>query len=185
MKLVLIDRDGVINEELPNFVKSADELHILPQALEAFALLKRHHFTCVIITNQSVVGRGIISEGALERIHNHLEEEIKAHGGKVDSIFACTDHPDRSTYRRKPGAGMLIEALEKYGAQAARTPFIGDSVVDMQAALAAGCPRYLVMTGKGHDTLRELPPECKPVTPCMDILDAARRIVTMPEYGAA
>lgn len=178
MKLVLIDRDGVINEELPYYVKSLEELVIYPAALEAFALFKQNGFTCVIITNQSVVGRDIISQATLDRIHDNLREKVKVHGGAIDDILVCTDHPDRATYRRKPKPGMLLEAIEKYKASASSTPFIGDATTDMEAALAAHCPRYLVMTGKGKKTWSALPDTLKPVTPCNDLLDAARKIVS-------
>jgi D-glycero-D-manno-heptose 1,7-bisphosphate phosphatase len=177
MKLVLIDRDGVVNEELLYYVKSPDELIILPAALEGLAWLHRHGFTCVVVTNQSVVGRNIIPLQTLENIHLHLSETVASHGGKISDVIACTDHPDRATYRRKPKPGMLLEALEKYGASPESTPFIGDAVTDMEAAAAAGCPRYLVMTGKGRKTSSLLPESVKPVTPCENLADAARHIV--------
>jgi len=177
MKLVLLDRDGVINEDRPDLVKSADELNIFPQAFEALALLKKQGFTCVIITNQSVVGRGIISTDALLHIHEYLCQKIVEHGGHIEEIFFCPDHPDHATYRRKPNPGMLIEALEKYGADAASTAFVGDTVTDMQAAHQVGCPRYLTMTGHGRKSLASLPADLHPVLSCTDILDAAHKIV--------
>ena len=179
MKLVLLDRDGVLNEERRTYVKSVEELVFFPNALEALALLKEKGFTCVVTTNQSVVGRGIISQETLERIHNHLCETVRTHGGDIEEIFFCTDHPDKTTYRRKPKPGMLIEALKKYGAEATRTPFIGDALTDMEAALAAGCPRYFVMTGHEPGRERQLSAHLQPVTVCTDVLDAAKRIVTM------
>lgn len=178
IKLVLVDRDGVINEELEGYVETPSMLRIYPQALEAFALLQQEGFTPVVVTNQSVVGRGRITLETLGAIHDYLCQEVQQHGGSIAEVMACTDHPSQATDRRKPGAGMLKEALAKYGAIAARTPMIGDAVTDMQAALAAGCPRYLVMTGKGKATSATLPEELHPVTLCDDILDAARRIVS-------
>jgi D-glycero-D-manno-heptose 1,7-bisphosphate phosphatase len=177
MKLVLIDRDGVINEELPHYVKSVEELVVPEPALEGLALLKKQGFTCVIITNQSVVGRGIITDAMLTRIHNHLREAVASHGGEISDIFACTDRPDEATYRRKPSPGMLIDAMEKYKAAPEKTPFIGDATTDMQAAFDAGCPRYLVMTGKGRQTAQKFPDALRPAVFCNDLLDAARRIV--------
>ena len=179
MKAVLIDRDGVINVEREGFVTTPQELDIMPQALEAFALLKSRGFAAIVITNQSVVGRKIIDTAQLSRIHEYLCDAVKESGGKIHDLFFCPDAPDHATYRRKPQPGMLIEAMEKYGLKPELTPFIGDATTDMQAAHAAGCPRYLVMTGKGRKALAALPPELKPVTPCDDLLDAARRIVSV------
>lgn len=178
-KLVLIDRDGVINEEKKSgYVESPEELIIYPQALEAFRLLAEAGFTCVVVTNQSVVGRGIISRTQLDAIHRHLAETIAQNGGKLAEVIACTDHPSQASERRKPGAGMLWEAIEKYGAVPAATPMIGDAITDMQAAYAAGCPRYLVMTGKGKESAEHITLNLYPVTCCEDILDAARKITT-------
>jgi D-glycero-D-manno-heptose 1,7-bisphosphate phosphatase len=176
MKLVLIDRDGVVNEEIPGYVKSPAELKVLPQARAAIALLTKKGFTTAVITNQSVVGRGIISEKDLDQIHAVMRAEIEKEGGKIDEIFVCTDHPGSATHRRKPGPGMLLEALEQYGAQAKDTPFIGDALTDMEAALGAGCPRYLVMTGKGRTEMQNIPARLQPVIVCTDILEAARKI---------
>lgn len=177
MKLVLMDRDGVINEELPGYVTSPDELKVLKPALEGIALLTQKGFACAVVTNQSVVGRGIISPQMLERIHAALQETVRAHGGRLNDIIVCTDRPDEATYRRKPNPGMLLEAMKKHAALPESTPFIGDAITDMQAAHAAGCPRYLVMTGKGKRTLASLPDSLKPVVACDDLLDAARKIV--------
>jgi D-glycero-D-manno-heptose 1,7-bisphosphate phosphatase len=177
MKLVLIDRDGVINEDRPDAVKSVEELVIFPRALEAFALFARQGFTCAIVTNQSVVGRGIISSVTLDRIHNHLCDSVKSHGGHIDSLFVCTDPPDHATYRRKPKPGMLKEALAQYGVEASDTPFIGDALTDLEAAHAAHCIPYLVLTGKGEATSRRLPQELEHTVICRDILDAAHKII--------
>lgn len=178
-KLVLIDRDGVINEEVQDgYVEAPEELLIYPRALQAFALFKKHGFTCVVITNQSVVARGRITKDELDAIHNHLRETVAANNGHITDIHVCMDHPDSPTNRRKPAPGMLLEAIAAYGSDAASTPMIGDSIVDMQAAASAGCKRYLVMTGKGPITQGRLTQNLYPVTLCEDILDAATLIVS-------
>jgi len=179
MKLALIDRDGVLNEELPNYVKSVNELTILPQAFEALRMLHENEFTCVVVTNQSVVGRGIIEQFTLDKIHKYLLHEIEAQGGKIAEVLVCTDHPSNASYRRKPKPGMLIEALEKYNALPEKSPMIGDALTDMEAAHAAGCPRYLVMTGKGKSVMHSIANSLQPVTVCADILDAAQRIISL------
>lgn len=177
MKLVLIDRDGVINEEIEGFITSPDALNVLKPAIEALALLTKAGFTCVICTNQSVVGRGIIDEPMLNRIHDKLRGLVQAGGGAIADIFFCADHPDQPTYRRKPRPGMLIEAMEKYKAAPESTPFIGDALTDLRAAHEAGCKRYLVMTGKGRKTMEKLPDELRPVAIFKDLLEAAQAIV--------
>lgn len=178
-KLVLIDRDGVINEEVQDgYVESPSELIIYPRALEALALFKKHGYTCVVITNQSVVARGRITLAQLDEIHQHMIDTVKAKGGEITKVFACLDHPDSPTPRRKPNPGMLLEALEQFSADAANTAMIGDAITDVQAAHGAGCMCYLVTTGKGNITRKLLIENPYPVTFCDDILDAAIKITT-------
>jgi len=177
MKLVLVDRDGVINQEIPGYVTSPEEFLILPQALEAFALLKKNGFTAVVVTNQSVVGRGIISPGMLHAIHGGMQQKVASCGGEIAEVFVCTDSPENATFRRKPKPGMLLEALEKYNARPEETCFIGDALTDMEAAYAAGCQRYLVMTGKGRESMKRIPDYLQPVAVHADILEAAREII--------
>jgi len=177
VKLVLIDRDGVINEEVPDYIKSPEQFKIYPEAFEAFALLKQADFTCVVITNQSVIGRGIISLEQLHGIHKYLCEQVALNGGKIAEVIFCPDAPENPSERRKPNAGMLFEALEKYHATASETSFIGDAITDMEAAYKAGCTRYLVMTGKGKTSSQNLPLNLMPVIFCENILDAAKKII--------
>lgn len=176
-KLVLIDRDGVINaEKEQGYVERAEELQIYPRALQAFALLKREGFTCVVVTNQSVVGRGRISKAQLDAIHEFLKNTVASHGGEIAEVISCTDRPDQATERRKPGPGMLQEAVLKYAASAKDTPMIGDAITDLQAAHAAGCRRFLVLTGKGATTRGQIVAPLMPVTICSDLLEAAQAI---------
>ena len=179
MKLVLIDRDGVINEEVPDYIKSPEQLKIYNEAFEALALLKQAGFTCVVITNQSVVGRGIISLGQLNEIHKYMCEQVASNGGEISEVIFCPDAPDNPSNRRKPNAGMLFEALDKYNATSQETSFIGDAITDMEAAYKAGCARYLVMTGKGKTSSQNLPLSLMPVTFCENILDAANKIISL------
>lgn len=177
MKLALFDRDGTLNVEVDEYITMPEQLRLYPQSLEALALLKRAGFTAAVVTNQSVVGHGLTDEAGLARIHAYMCDTIAAAGGRIDRIYACTDHPDKASYRRKPKPGMILEALEHYGTQAAQTPYVGDSIIDAEAAQAAGCPFYIVMTGKGEKTLAQLSERGMRFTPCMNILDAARKIV--------
>jgi D-glycero-D-manno-heptose 1,7-bisphosphate phosphatase len=181
MRLVLLDRDGVLNEETPNYVKHPGELRLIPGAARAVARLNNAGITIAVCTNQSCVGRGIIDEAMLERIHQKLREEMAREGARLDTIFACTDHPDRPTRRRKPGPGMLEDALRRYGANPAETPMIGDNLRDLEAAVAAGCPRHLVRTGHGAAVqAKGLPPSVLPVR-VHDDLAAAVAALLGPE----
>ncbi|HKU94530.1 MAG TPA: HAD-IIIA family hydrolase [Vineibacter sp.] len=148
-RLVLLDRDGVINHDRPDSVKSPDELILLPGTAAAIARLNEAGVRVAVVTNQSVVGRNIISMQMLERIHGELRSRLAREGAQLDTVLVCTDAPDRPSPRRKPQPGMLLEALRLFRASAEETPMIGDDLRDLQAAKAAGCRRVLVRTGKG------------------------------------
>ncbi len=178
MRLVLLDRDGILNEDRPDSVTSPDELFVLPGAAAAVARLNRAGVRVVVVTNQSVVGRGIIDTATLERIHDRLRGELATAGAHVDEVIHCPDAPDAPTRRRKPGPGMLEEALARYGAAAAKTPMIGDALRDLEAAAAAGCPRILVRTGKGRQTeVAGLPAHVLPVSVYDDLAAAVDDLV--------
>jgi D-glycero-D-manno-heptose 1,7-bisphosphate phosphatase len=149
MKLVLIDRDGVLNEDSPAYIKNPGELIMIPGSARAVARLNRAGLKVAVCTNQSVVGRGMIGLDMLDRINEKLAGELAREGARLDALFMCTDHPDRPTRRRKPAPGMLEEALRQFRADAAETPMIGDNLRDLEAAAAIGCPRHLVRTGYG------------------------------------
>lgn len=176
--LLLLDRDGVINEDLPTGVRSRDEFTFLPNALEALALLNQHNINIAIITNQSVIGKGWCSEEELSLIHDAMCAEVEAAGGKINHIYYCPDHPDFPTHNRKPNPGMIEQALRDFNADAADVPFVGDALRDLQAASRAGCPRFLVKTGKGETLAKEaFADELKPVK-VFDNLMAVARFVT-------
>lgn len=176
--LVLLDRDGVINTNLPQSVLAVDAFEFLPRSLDALALLTRAGITLAICTNQSCVGRGLISQAELDAIHAHMLSAITAHGGAIARIYAATDAPEHASDRRKPGAGMLHDALRDFHADAAHTPFIGDSLRDLQAAQAAGCPRLLVRTGHGQALEADgIPAILAPVAIYDDLYQASGAIV--------
>lgn len=176
--LVLLDRDGVINEDRPDSVRSVDELVLIPGAARAMAQLNKAGIKIAIVTNQSIVGRGIISQDELDIIHAYLAGRLAEEGAHWDALFVCTDVPDQATHRRKPGDGMLREALTQFNAVAADTPMIGDALRDMQAAASAGCPRWLVRTGKGQATFDAgFPDDVMPVVVYKDLAEAADRLI--------
>ena len=181
MRLVLLDRDGVLNQDSSNYVKTPGELHMIPGSARAVARLNGAGIKIAICTNQSAVGRGIIDEAMLERIHQKLREELAREGGHVDAIFLCPDPPWAATRRRKPGPGMLEEALRRFSANPAETPMIGDNRIDLEAAAALGCPRHLVRTGHGAKVQAEgIPPALLPVR-VHDDLAAAVTALLGPE----
>lgn len=151
-RLVLLDRDGVINIDRRDSVKSLDEMALIPGSAAAIARLNAAGIKVAVVTNQSVVGRGVIPLRQLEAIHARLAEMLAREGARLDALFVCTDPPGAPSQRRKPRPGMLIEALQRFGAQPGQTPMIGDDLRDLEAAHAAGCPRVLVRTGKGVAT---------------------------------
>ncbi|MBI3451886.1 MAG: HAD-IIIA family hydrolase, partial [Rhodospirillales bacterium] len=145
----MIDRDGVLNQEVPNYVKSPDEMIMIPGSAAAVARLNRAGMRVAVCSNQAAIGRGIIDMAMLERIHARLADELAREGARLDAIFICPDPPWAPTRRRKPAPGMLEAALQRFGAAAAQTPMIGDNLRDLEAAAALGCPRHLVRTGHG------------------------------------
>jgi len=150
--LVLLDRDGVINADRGDSVKSLDELVLIPGSAAVIARLNAACIKIAVVTNQSVVGRGVIPARQLDAIHERLAELLAREGARLDALFVCTDPPGAPSQRRKPRPGMLIEALRQFSAQPGQTPMIGDALSDLEAAHAAGCPRMLVRTGKGVAT---------------------------------
>ncbi|SLN26464.1 D-glycero-alpha-D-manno-heptose-1,7-bisphosphate 7-phosphatase [Oceanibacterium hippocampi] len=176
--LVLLDRDGVLNEDRPDYVRSPAELRMLPGAVEGVRRLTEAGARVAVVTNQACVGKGIVSPSMLEEIHRKLRETILAGGGRLDAIFACTDLPSSHSERRKPAPGMLIEAMRQFGCQPAETVMVGDALRDMEAAARVGCGRILVRTGKGIATQAAgLPREVLPVRVAEDLREAAEQIL--------
>lgn len=178
MRLVLIDRDGVLNVNREDYVKNPGELEMIPGSAEAVARLNAAGVLVAVCTNQSPIGRGMFDEAMLARIHDRLREELARAGARLDAIFHCPDAPGAPSACRKPAPGMLREALRRFGASAGETPFVGDSLSDMQAAFAAGCPRHLVRTGHGARTLAAgLPGELLPVRVHETFADAVEALL--------
>lgn len=147
-KLVILDRDGTINRASDEFVKSPDEWHPLPGALEAISRLNHAGFHVVVATNQSGVGRGLFDMAALNTVHGRMLKLLAAVGGRIDAIFYCPHAPDDACACRKPAPGLLHQIEERYGFELKGVPYVGDSLRDLQAAHLAGCAPHLVLTGR-------------------------------------
>lgn len=153
LKLVILDRDGTINRASDEFVKSPEEWHPLPGALEAISRLNHAGFHVVLATNQSGLGRGLFDMAALNAVHAHMIKSLAAVGGRIDAIFYCPHTPDEGCGCRKPWPGLFGQIAERYGVSLEGVPCIGDSLRDMQAAEASGCIQHLVCTGRHPDLL--------------------------------
>lgn len=152
MKLVILDRDGVINQDSDAFVKSPDEWIALPGSLQAIARLSQAGWTVVVATNQSGLARGLFDITALNAIHDKMHQEVKQAGGRIDAIFLCPHGPDDGCTCRKPLPGMYHEIARRYDVDLRGVPAIGDSLRDLQAAASAGCSTWLALTGNGIRT---------------------------------
>ena len=172
VRLALIDRDGVLNVNLAQSVRHPDELAMIPGAAAAVARLNRAGWLTALVSNQAVVGRGVIDAAMLERIQAKLRAALDEAGARLDAEFLCTDLPDSGSTRRKPAPGMLLEALARFGATPAATPMIGDALSDLEAAKAAGCARMLVLTGHGAAAAACLPASLAPVAIHRDLGEA-------------
>ncbi len=148
MKLIIFDRDGTINEDREDFVKSPEEWVPLPGALEAIARLNHAGWHAVLATNQSGLGRGLFDMGMLNAMHVRMNQLLAKLGGRIDAVFFCPHTPEDQCDCRKPLPGLMLQIGERYGAHLADVPFVGDSLRDLQAGRAAGCPTHLVRTGK-------------------------------------
>ena len=181
MRLVLLDRDGVLNEDRPDSVRRPEDLVFIPGAAAAVARLNGAGWRVVVVTNQAVVGRGLMTADTLDRVHRTLIAALAEAGADLDAIVTCTDPPGRQSTRRKPAPGMLLEALDRFDAEPETTPMIGDSLPDMEAAKEAGCARLLVRTGKGAATERAgLPAALRPVTVFDDLAAAVEHLLARP-----
>jgi len=147
-KLVILDRDGTINEDRADFVKSADEWVPLAGALEAIARLNQAGWHTVVVTNQSGIGRGLFDMSALNAIHVKMNQALHRLGGRIDAVFFCPHSPQDGCTCRKPLPGLFELVAERYGIELAGVPAVGDSARDLEAAAAAGCRPHLVRTGK-------------------------------------
>jgi len=186
MKLVILDRDGVLNQDSVNFIKNPNELISIPGSLDAVALLNQSGFRLVIATNQSGVSRGLFDMATLNSIHDKLHRELAQMGGRIDAIFYCPHAADEHCDCRKPKSGMIEDIGRRFSVELNEVPAVGDSLRDLQAFANAGCQPILVRTGKGEETLAAAAKSPEKALPpntwiCADLAEAAQRIIA--EYA--
>jgi D-glycero-D-manno-heptose 1,7-bisphosphate phosphatase len=174
MKLVILDRDGVVNFDSDEFIKSPEEWKPIPGSLEAIARLNQAGYRVVVATNQSGIGRGLLDMGTLNAIHDKLNRALAPLGGRIDAFFFCPHSADAGCGCRKPATGMFEEISRRLGVELADVPAIGDSLRDLQAAEAAGAQPVLVLTGKGRRTLEagDLPGSTRVFADLAEAVDA-------------
>lgn len=153
MNLVILDRDGVINEDSDEYIKSPDEWVPIPGSLQAIARLNHANIQVVVATNQSGLARKIFDISILNAIHRKMSESLSEVGGHIDGVLFCPHGPDDNCHCRKPKPGLLEEIAQRFHCELENIPVIGDSLRDIQAAQAVGAQGILVRTGKGSKTL--------------------------------
>lgn len=157
MKLVILDRDGVINRESDAYIKTPEEWIPIPGSLAAIGRLTKAGFTVVVASNQSGLGRGLFDQQALNAIHARMQAELAKAGGRLDGIYYCPHKPEVHCDCRKPKTGLFQQIAAHYRMDMRGVPAIGDSARDLAAAKAAGARPILVKTGRGLETLKQMP----------------------------
>lgn len=174
---LFLDRDGVINRDRPGYVRSWEEFEFLPGVLEAFRFLASEPLAVVVVSNQSCIGRGLVSRETVDEIHSRMTEAVRRSGGRIDAVYYCPHRPDEDCACRKPRPGLLLRAARELDIDLASSWFIGDDLKDLEAAKAAGVRPVLVRTGHG----RHLPEErlarvSYPFDTYEDLLEAVTRL---------
>jgi D-glycero-D-manno-heptose 1,7-bisphosphate phosphatase len=150
MKLVILDRDGTINVDSDEFIKTPEEWQPLPGALEAIARMNHAGWHVAVASNQSGLGRGLFDVASLNAIHAKMHKSVAALGGRIDAVFYCPHSPDERCQCRKPAPGLFEQIGERFGVDLRTTHVVGDTERDLQAGSAVGCQPHLVLTGKAQ-----------------------------------
>ena len=155
MKLVILDRDGTINHDSDQYIKSPAEWKPIKGSLEAIALLTQNGYRVVVATNQSGIARGLFDMATLNSIHDVMHKAVAQAGGRIDAVFFCPHAADANCECRKPNPGMLLAIGRRMSVPLDGVPFVGDGLRDLQAAAAVGAAPVLVLTGKGRKTQKD------------------------------
>ena len=155
VKLVILGRDGILNEYRDDHVKAPHEWHPIDGALEAVARLNHAGWHTVVATNQSGIGRGMIDMASVNAVHAHMNRELMSVGGRVDAVFFCPHTPEDQCDCRKPLPGLMREIGKRYGIDLRMVPMVADTLRDLQAAHASGCEPHLIRTGRAQQLSEE------------------------------
>ena len=174
IKTIFLDRDGVINRDSPDYIKSWDEFHFLPGSVEAITRLSQSGRRVILITNQSVIHRKMVLPETLDQMHANLKAAVREAGGCITDIFFCPHTPDEGCACRKPRPGLILAACRAHGLDPAECVMVGDSAKDIRCAHRAGCARaLLVRTGNGLKAAEDLKQTLEPPDAVVDDLAAA------------
>lgn len=177
-KLIILDRDGVINEDSDVFIKTAEECIPIPGSIEAIARLSKAGYQIVVATNQSGIARGLFDEFALARIHQSINDRVESEGGIITGFFYCPHGPDAGCLCRKPLPGLVHRIAAELQLDVSNAPFVGDSLRDLQAGKSAGCQPVLVLTGNGSATAQAgLPDELSNTAVYADLASFANALL--------
>ena len=172
-KLVILDRDGVINHDSDAFIRAPDEWQPIEGSIEAIAMLSGAGFEVAVATNQSGVGRKLLDKPTLEAIHEKMRSQVREAGGSLGKVVYCPHHPDDGCDCRKPLPGLFLSLSHQYGRALDGVPMIGDSLRDIDAARAAGGRPVLVLTGNGQRTSEAIAARGESVETYADLYSAA------------
>jgi D-glycero-D-manno-heptose 1,7-bisphosphate phosphatase len=180
-QMVILDRDGVINHDSADYIKTADEWRPIPGSLEAIKRLKNAGYLVTVATNQSGLARGLFTEESLQKIHNKMHEMLAERGTSLDGIFYCPHGPSDNCACRKPEPGLLFQIADKFDIDLSKTSFVGDSMSDIRAARMADARPVLVRTGKGEDLMQNYPASVD-VPVFKDLSHFVRETLKTPDY---
>ena len=155
-RAVFLDRDGVINKNREDYVKSWDEVEFLPGVFEALKELAGSDFLIFVLTNQSAVGKGLLTITELDAMHRKMKHVVESQGGRIDGFYYCPHQPEENCSCRKPAPGLLLAAAAEHNLRLDQSYFVGDARSDMEAAVNAGCQPVFVLSGRGKDQLKLL-----------------------------
>jgi len=177
MKLIILDRDGVINQDSDDYIKSADEWLPIPGSIDAIARLSHAGYSVAVATNQSGLGRELFDLDALEAIHNKMRGLVESAGGQIAGIYYCPHLPTAGCNCRKPAPGLLDAIAEDFATSLSGIAFIGDSLKDLQAGVERQCRPVLVRTGKGTGSEKQLANESNELVRSAEVHDDLASVV--------
>ena len=156
-RMIILNRDGVINQDSVDYIKNADEWVPIPGSLEAIKRLKKAGYLVTVATNQSGIARGLFSEDDLRTIHDKMHKLLATRGVDIDGVYYCPHGPQENCICRKPKPGLLVQIAQKYNIDLSETPFVGDNIADIKAAQMVNAKPVLLRTGKGEHVMQNYP----------------------------